>query len=32
LAADAMLQGRLLGNNPVAVSETDALALYEAAW
>jgi alcohol dehydrogenase class IV len=32
LAADAMLQGRLLGNNPVAVSEADALALYEAAW
>lgn len=31
LAADAMLQTRLLGNNPVDVTEADALALYHAA-
>lgn len=32
LAADAMLQTRLLGNNPVPVTEADALALYRAAF
>lgn len=32
LAADAMLQTRLLGNNPVDVTESDALALYRAAF
>lgn len=32
LASDAMLQTRLLGNNPVQVTETDALALYHAAY
>jgi alcohol dehydrogenase class IV len=32
LAADAMLQTRLLGNNPVEVTEADALALYRAAF
>lgn len=32
LAADAMLQTRLLGNNPVEVTEPDALALYRAAF
>jgi alcohol dehydrogenase class IV len=32
LAADAMKQARLLVNNPRAVSEADALAIYEAAW
>ena len=32
LAADAMKQTRLLVNNPRAVSEADALAIYEAAW
>jgi alcohol dehydrogenase class IV len=32
LAADAMKQQRLLVNNPRAVSETDALAIYRAAW
>ena len=32
LAADAMLQTRLLGNNPVPVTEADALRLYEAAY
>ena len=32
LAADAMLQTRLLVNNPVEVGERDALALYEAAY
>ncbi|RBP85216.1 iron-containing alcohol dehydrogenase [Marinomonas rhizomae] len=32
LAKDAMLQTRLLGNNPVPVTEDDALALYQAAF
>lgn len=32
LARDAMLQQRLLVNNPREVREADALALYEAAW
>lgn len=32
LAADAMKQTRLLVNNPRAVSEADALAIYRAAW
>lgn len=32
LAQDAMLQTRLLGNNPVDVSETDALMLYRSAF
>lgn len=32
LASDAMLQQRLLVNNPVPVSEADALALYRRAW
>ncbi len=32
LAADAMLQQRLLVNNPVEVSEADALAIYQNAW
>ncbi|WP_420814626.1 hypothetical protein [Oceanicoccus sagamiensis] len=32
LASDAMLQQRLLINNPRAVSETDALAIYQAAY
>jgi len=32
LARDAMLQQRLLVNNPREVKEQDALALYEAAW
>ena len=32
LAADAMKQTRLLGNNPVAVTEADALRLYEQAF
>lgn len=32
LAADAMLQTRLLGNNPVEVTQADALALYRAAF
>lgn len=32
LAADAMLQQRLLVNNPVEVTETSALKLYEKAW
>jgi len=32
LAKDAMLQTRLLGNNPVPVTEEDALALYQAAF
>ncbi len=32
LAADAMLQVRLLGNNPVEVTEADALALYREAF
>ncbi len=32
LAADAMLQTRLLGNNPVDVTEADALALYRQAF
>lgn len=32
LASDAMKQTRLLQNNPVAVTETDALALYKAAY
>ena len=32
LAADAMLQQRLLVNNPVEVDEVAALALYTAAW
>ena len=32
LAADAMLQQRLLVNNPVEVDEAAALALYTAAW
>ena len=32
LAADAMLQQRLLVNNPREVSEADALAIYQAAY
>ncbi len=32
LAEDAMLQSRLLVNNPRAVSQADALSIYEAAW
>ena len=32
LAADAMLQQRLLVNNPVEVTEASALTLYEKAW
>ncbi|EED36235.1 alcohol dehydrogenase II [Luminiphilus syltensis NOR5-1B] len=32
LAADAMTQQRLLVNNPVPVSESDAVRLYEKAW
>jgi alcohol dehydrogenase len=32
LAADAMKQTRLLVNNPVDVSESDALALYRQAY
>lgn len=32
LAADAMLQQRLLVNNPRALSETDALGIYQAAY
>jgi len=32
MAADAMKQQRLLVNNPRAVSETDALSIYRAAW
>lgn len=32
MAADAMKQQRLLVNNPRAVSETDALTIYRAAW
>lgn len=32
LAAEAMLQTRLLTNNPVALSEADALALYQQAY
>ena len=32
LAADAMLQTRLLANNPVPLSEADALDLYRAAY
>jgi len=32
LAAEAMLQQRLLVNNPREVSEADALAIYQAAW
>lgn len=32
MAADAMLQTRLLGNNPVEVTQTDALALYREAF
>ena len=32
LAADAMKQTRLLVNNPVEVSEADALALYREAY
>lgn len=32
LAADAMLQQRLLVNNPREVSEADAVAIYQAAW
>jgi alcohol dehydrogenase class IV len=32
LAADAMLQQRLLVNNPREVTEQDALAIYQAAW
>ncbi|MBZ2188254.1 iron-containing alcohol dehydrogenase [Alcanivorax sp. JB21] len=32
LAADAMLQQRLLVNNPRDVSEADAIAIYKAAW
>jgi alcohol dehydrogenase class IV len=31
-AADAMLQQRLLVNNPRTVTESDALAIYQAAW
>ena len=32
MAADAMKQQRLLVNNPREVSESDALAIYRAAW
>lgn len=32
MASDAMKQQRLLVNNPRAVSETDALTIYKAAW
>ena len=32
LAEDAMLQTRLLGNNPRPVTQADAQALYEEAW
>jgi alcohol dehydrogenase class IV len=32
MAADAMKQTRLLVNNPRAVSQADALAIYRAAW
>jgi alcohol dehydrogenase class IV len=32
LAADAMLQQRLLVNNPRPVTEADALAIYQAAY
>ncbi len=32
LARDAMLQQRLLVNNPREVSEADALAIYQAAY
>lgn len=32
LASDAMLQTRLLGNNPVALTESDALGLYRQAF
>lgn len=32
MAADAMLQTRLLVNNPREVTESDALAIYRAAW
>jgi alcohol dehydrogenase class IV len=32
LASEAMKQGRLLVNNPVAIEEQDARRLYEAAW
>jgi len=32
LAAEAMLQQRLLVNNPREVTETDALAIYQAVW
>jgi alcohol dehydrogenase class IV len=32
MAADAMLQQRLLVNNPRTVSEADALSIYRAAW
>lgn len=32
MARDAMKQTRLLANNPREVSETDALAIYKAAW
>jgi alcohol dehydrogenase class IV len=32
LASDAMLQQRLLVNNPRAVNEADALAIYRAAY
>jgi len=32
MASDAMLQQRLLVNNPRPVSEADALAIYQAAW
>jgi len=32
MASDAMLQARLLVNNPRAVSEADALQIYKAAW
>jgi len=32
MASDVMNQGRLLGNNPRPVSESDALAIYKAAW
>ncbi len=32
LAADAMLQQRLLVNNPRPINEADALAIYRAAW
>lgn len=32
MAADAMLQTRLLVNNPREVTEADALAIYRQAW